>query len=69
MKREEANFKLKSIKIGKGKYSRYVSFKGTDLNDRIGCLHLNEMTNVKAKFDLLEEVNVKDIVIYQEKDS
>ena len=69
LKREEADFKLKSIKIGKGKYRKYISFKGTDLNNCIGSLHLNEMTNVKAKFDLLEEVNADEIVTYQGKES
>ena len=44
-------------------------FKGTDLNNYIGYSHLNEMINIKVKFDLLEEVNADDIVIYQEKES
>ena len=63
-KREEADFKLKLMKIGKGKHRKYVSSKGTDSNNCIGCLNLNELTNVKAKFDLLEEVNANEIVTY-----
>ena len=61
LKREEADFKLKSIKIGKGKYRKRTSFKGTDSNNYIRLLHLNKMTNVKAKFNLLEDINADEI--------
>ena len=52
--------------VRNGKHGRYVSFKGIDSNNRIGCLHLNEMTNIQAKFDILERVNDSDEVEYKE---
>ena len=52
-KREEIDFKLRSIVVGNRKHGWYESCKGTYLNNRIGYLHLNKMTNVKVKFDIL----------------
>ena len=53
------------MKIGNGKHSCYMSFKGIDLNNRVGWLHLNDMTNVQVKFDILENTNAKEISNYK----
>ena len=53
--------------VGNRKHRRYMLFKGTDSNNRIGCLYLNEITNIKAKFDILEGVHIIDEVIYKGK--
>ena len=53
--------------VGNGKHSRYMSFKGTDTNNRIGYLHLNKITNVKAKYNILERVSIIDEVYYKGK--
>ena len=49
------------MKIGNGKYGHYIFFKGIDSNNRVECLHLNDITNVQANFDILENVNTKEI--------
>ena len=41
-----------------------MSFRGIDSNNRVGYLHLSNMTNIQAKFDILEGVNVQYSVIY-----
>jgi len=51
--------------VGNGKHGQYMSFKGMEANNRIGCLHLNEITNVKAKFDILEGVQITDKVTHK----
>ena len=37
---------------------KYISFKHTSLNDKVGALHLNNMTNVKIRFETLHNINV-----------
>ena len=65
--REETDQKLKSFKVGNDTNGRYVSFRGIDSNDRVGYLDLSDMTNIQAKLDILEEVNVQDIITYNNK--
>ena len=44
--REETDQKIKLFKIRNGTNGRYISFRGTDSNNRVRCLYLSNMTNV-----------------------
>ena len=46
-----------------GDYSKYMSFKNTELKVRLGMLHLNNLVEVKEKHEVLERVSAIDIAI------
>ena len=52
------------LKLQNRSHTRYVSFKGTSANDRLGALHANNMINIngKAKYKVLEDVSVNQII-------
>ena len=56
---EEADQKLKLFKVVNGTHGRYVSFRETDSNNRVGYLHLSDITNVQAKFKILKGIHMK----------
>ena len=66
LKWEFFNQKLKEFKIQNSYHKRFKLFKGTDSSDRIKCLHLNEINNIKVKFNILVNINVKDKVTHKE---
>ena len=43
-------------------YTRYVSFKGTSADNMLGILHTNNMVNIKAKYKVLEDLSVNQLV-------
>ena len=43
---------------------KYISFKDTLLDNKIGSLHLNNMNDIPVRFESLVGVNVKDKVHY-----
>ena len=45
-------------------YARYVSFKRMDLSIQLRMIYSNNMTNIDAKFIVLEGVNIIDIIDY-----
>ena len=45
-------------------YTKYVSFKVTDPNVRLGMIHSNNLIDINAKYEVLEGVSVIDIAIY-----
>ena len=46
---------------------KYISFKNTTLNNKVGALHLNNMNNIKVRFESLHNMNVFEEVTYEEK--
>ena len=46
---------------------KYISFKESTSNQRLGALHINEMNNVETQFELFENAKVMDRIIYHEK--
>jgi len=43
---------------------KYISFKESTSNQRLGALHINEMNNVETRFELFENAKVMDQVTY-----
>ena len=43
-------------------YTKYISFKETNLKTKLGMLHINNMFNSNVKFKALEGINVIDII-------
>ena len=46
---------------------KYISFRNTTLNDKIGSLHLNNMTNIKVRFEILKNTNILENARYEDK--
>jgi len=46
--------------IGNGNYGRYMSFSHIAPDDKLGCLHLNEINNIKGRFKILNNVNANN---------
>ena len=57
---------MKSFKLGDRIHRRYISFHDTTVDDRLRILHLNELNNIKARFETLNGVNTNDLAIYNE---
>ena len=41
-----------------GKNTKYESFKEKDIDVKLGLLHLNNMTNCEAKYEVLENLDI-----------
>ena len=54
-----------ALKLWDRSYTRYVLFKETSVNDRLGTLYANNIINInsKAKYKVLEDVSINQIVI------
>ena len=48
---------------------KYISFKHTTSDDKVGVLYLNNMNNTKVRFETLYNINVFDQVEFQGKTS
>ena len=55
---EEIDQQLMMLNLWDGNHSQYVSFKETNTDIRLGALHTNNIVNIKAKFEILEDVLV-----------
>ena len=51
---------LKDVKLPKGGYLKYVLFRGSSIKGRSEIFHRNNVMNVKASYEILENVNVFD---------
>ena len=60
---------MQSFEIPEMKDIKYISFKYTTLDDKVGVLHFNNMNNVKVRFKILYNTNVFDLVEFQGKTS
>ena len=40
-----------------------MSFKDASVDDKLGVLHLNELSNVESRFEVLEGVDIDDLAI------
>ena len=54
------------IKLWNGTYTKHISFKWTDNKVKLGNLHFNNVKNVEARYEVLEEINVMDNFIVGE---
>jgi len=64
-KAEEIDKALMALKLWDRLHMRYVLFKGTSVNDRLGTLYTNNIINInsKAKYKVLEDVPFNQIII------
>ena len=66
-KREEIDDIMQSFEIPEMKDIKYISFKNTILDDKVGALHLNNMNNGKVRFEILHNTNIFKELTYEEK--
>ena len=48
-----------------GKGTKYISFKNSTSDTRIGALHINKMNNVEVKYEYIQNVDMNNIVEYK----
>ena len=60
---ESMDIKLMEMKLWNGTHTKYISFKRTDRKVKLGTLHFNNMKNVEARYEVLENMNVLDNVM------
>ena len=46
---------------------QYISFKKSTVSERIGVMYVNEIINVKARFETLSNVEINKVVKYNNK--
>ena len=56
------NKKLAELSFGHTSHIKYISFKNTNSQTRIGCLHTNNCQNINSKFKILYNTNVNKIL-------
>ena len=66
-KREILDNILQELEIPGMEDIKYISFKNTFSNDKIGALYLNNMANVKVRFKILKNTNVLEVAEYEDK--
>ena len=64
--KEILDFAMRQMKFSEKSHIKYVSFLNSIKNKRIGGLQLNKYTNIKLKYEYLENVGVLDQAKYQE---
>ena len=60
---------MQSFEIPEMKDIKYISFKHTTSDDKVGVLHLKNINNMKVRFKTLYNTNVFDLVEFQGKTS
>jgi len=60
LRAEEVDKVLITLKLWDGSYTKYIWFKGTSTNNRLGTLYANNMINInsKAKYEVLEDISI-----------
>ena len=53
------------MKWGCGNCIKYISFKNSTSQMRIGVLHINSMHNIAAKYKYITNAHINDIVLYE----
>ena len=56
------NKKLVELSFGHTSHTKYISFKNTDSQTRIGCLYVNNCQNVPGKFKILYNTEVNKMI-------
>jgi len=59
---EEINNQLMEMSLWEGNHTRYVSFKATNADIRLGALYTNNMVNIRDKYEILDNVSVNQLV-------
>ena len=64
---DEVNKKMMNTGFENGAHTKYISFKYTNAETRIGCLHANNCKNIKGRFEILYDLDVNGIVQIEDK--
>ena len=66
-KREVLDNKLQELTIPSIEDAKYISFRNTLSNDKVGALYLNNMNNIKVQHETLMDINMLEEVEYNTK--
>ena len=64
---DEVNKKIMKIGFGNDAHAKYISFKYTNTETRIGCLHTNNCKNIKGKFEISCNLDANGMVQMKDK--
>ena len=59
--------KLMEMSFGNNSHTKYISFKYTSSNNKVSALYLNNMINIKVRFETLHNINVLEQASFKEK--
>ena len=62
---KEVDKELMTLNLWDSKYTRYVLFKETSVEIKLGPLYANNIINIKLKFKILEDLLVNQLVIIE----
>ena len=62
LRAEEIDNQLIEMNLWEGNHTRYVLFKATNADIRLGALYTNNMVNIRDKYEILENVSVNQLV-------
>ena len=66
--REKVNNEILSFNIGDSSQIKCMSFKYSNANIRLTSLHMNNMCNVKVRYEYFVDTNIEDKVYCNGKD-
>ena len=64
---DEVDKKIMNTGFGNDAYTKYISFKYTNVETRIGYLYANNCKNVKGRFEILYDLDVNSMVQMEDK--
>ena len=59
---QQINKKLMEMSFGNNSHTKYISFKNTNSQTRIGCLYANNCQNVNSKFEILFNTDINKLI-------
>ena len=63
------NIKLMKAKFWNRSHMKYALFKKTNLEIRLGTLHLNNLRNIETRYEILEDLNIKNKFLIKRKEN
>ena len=65
---EEINQQLQNCQFQSGKYAKYVFFKNTNLEIKLGTLYVNNLNNIQVKYEVLHNISVVETIKFESKE-
>ena len=64
---DKVDKKIMNTGFGNDAHTKYISFKHTNIETRIGCLYANNCKNIKRRFEILYNLDVNGMVQMEDK--
>ena len=58
---------IQTVELGNRKFFQYISFQNSDEQAKLGSLHINDINNVKIRYEFITQTDIEDKVILNRK--